>query len=276
MSASEKLPAPITSENVNVNAEVPSSFNAVATMSTVIVGSTASTSTVSLAPTAFGLPAASVNVPAATLTDAVPSKSAAGVKVAVQTSGSSVCVRPVTVPPTATMSASVKLPAPITSENVNVTAEVPSSFNAVATMSTVIVGSTASTSTVSLAPTAFGLPAASVNVPAATLTDAVPSKSAAGVKVAVQTSGSSVCVRPVTVPPTATMSASVKLPAPITSENVNVTAEVPSSFNAFATMSRSIVGSTASTSTVSLAPTAFGLPAASVNVPAATLTDAVP
>src|SRR5215203_963943 len=120
------------------------------------------------------------------------------------------------------MSSSVKLPASSASENVNVTCDVPPSSSAPAAIATVTVGSAASTATVSLAPTAFRLPAASANAPAATLTEPVPAKPGVVLHVAVQSCAFVVAAIPETSPPSATMSSSVKLPASSASENVNV------------------------------------------------------
>jgi len=90
----------------------------------------------------------------------VPVKPSVAVKVAVKTFGSAVGVRPLSVPPTAVVSARVKPTG--ASLKVKVTVDTLSVlFRVVSTMSTMTLGATVSMGTVSL-PLVPGLPAVSV------------------------------------------------------------------------------------------------------------------
>jgi hypothetical protein len=91
----------------------------------------------------------------------VPVKPSVAVKVAVKTFGSAVGVRPLSVPPTAVVSARVKPTGASLKVKVTVDTLSPVLFRVVSTMSTTTLGATVSMGTVSLLPLPV-LPAVSV------------------------------------------------------------------------------------------------------------------
>ena len=133
-----------------------------------------------------------------------------------------------------------------------------------------IVGTTMSIlSGLTKAPATLGLPAASVKAPASIATMPVPTSPAVGVNVAVYVAP--VPAKFVTVPPVTIRSASVKVVDDSLSLKVS-TAVVPALSVCRLLVTATVGGFVSMTSAGEMAPARFALPAASVNLPAATVT----
>ena len=215
-------------------------------------------------PAVFGLFTESKNIFSATVTVPGTVELANGVKVAVYEVPEP--VKPERAPPVTTTSSTVKLVDGLLSANE--TTAVSPALSVVRLAAMAIVGITVSmTIAGDRTPARLGLPAASVKVPAAIVTVPVPVVFAGGVKIAVYVVPDP--VKSLSVPPVTTTSAAVNVVDG--SLRVNVSVAVRSDRSTGRLVAIATEGTAVSMASAGeTAPAELGLPAASVNAPAAT------
>ena len=236
------LKSATASLKVIVTVDVSPTLSAVSLMVIVAVGAVVSAVNVTVLLAVLLLPAASVNLVLATLTEALVPP-AIGVKVAVYVVPEP--VKLLNVPPVTETSSATK--SVLDSDSVNVIVAVSPDFSALLSAVIATVGTTVSTARVSVllesAPSILALPVASVNLPLAMLTTPFVVLLAIGVKVAVYVAPEP--VKLLNVPPLTSTSAEVK--SVLASDNAKVNVVVSPALRADLSAVIATVGGAVST-----------------------------